>query len=305
MGPVLPLLGLRTLTEVGRRGSVRAGAEAMGVTPGAVSQQIRLLEDRLGLTLFERAHGGIFLSEAGARVHPALVRAFDQIEQALATLEAMKGGEKLTVSASPAFASWLVPRLGGFTKRHPEIEVRIEATTALADLKRDRVDVALRHGLGDYPGLRADRFMVSVLVPVASPALLAEGPPIASPADCLDYPLLHDSDRADWPIWLRAHGIEDDRRAGKGPSLGDDFLLIRAAEAGQGIALIRDLYAREEVAAGRLRIVLDCPWPTRFAYYVVTRPEARQRPAVAAFVDWLTAEATASETARESPAAEA
>lgn len=175
--------------------------------------------------------------------------------------------------------------------------MRIEATTALADLKRDRVDVALRHGLGDYPGLSADRFMVSVLVPVASPALLAEGPPIAAPADCLNYPLLHNSDRADWPIWLKAHGIEDNLRAGKGPSLGDDFLLVRAAEAGQGIALIRDLYAREEVAAGRLRIVLDCPWPTRFAYYIVTRPEARARPAVLAFVDWLTAEA--SETARE------
>lgn len=302
MGSVLPLLGLRTLTEVGRRGSVRAAAEAMGVTPGAVSQQIRLLEERLGVPLFERAHGGMFLSEAGARVHPALVRAFDQIEQALATLEALKGAETLTVSASPSFAaSWLVPRLGAFTKRHPEIEVRIEATTALADLNRDRVDVALRHGLGDYPGLRADRFMVSILVPVASPALLAEGPPIAAPADCLRYPLLHDSDRADWPIWFTAHGIEDDPRTGKGASMGDDFLLVRAAEAGQGIALIRDLYAREEVAAGRLRIVLDCPWPTRFAYYVVTRPEARQRPVVAAFIDWLTAE-TAAETRAETRA---
>lgn len=293
MGLVLPLIGLRAFAEVGRRGSVKAAADAMGVTPGAVSQQIRLLEERVGVPLFERGHRGLHLSEAGARVHAGLVRAFDQIESALETLEAGRHAKTLTVSTVPSFAaSWLVPRLGRFSGRHPDVEVRVEATAALTDLKRDRVDVALRHGLGSYPGLEAVKVITPVLVPVASPGLLAGGPPLREPADCLSYPLLQDSDRADWALWLRAHGVADDPRAERGPSFEDDLLLIRAAEAGQGIALVRDIYAREDIARGRLALALDCAWPATFAYYAVARPESLRRPEVRAFVEWVVAEAS-------------
>ena len=296
MGTVLPLLGLRAFAEVGRHGSVKAAADAMGVTPGAVSQQIRQLEDRVGVALFERGHRGLHLSQDGARVHATLVRAFDQIDSALDMLDGLKARQTLTVNTVPSFAaSWLVPRLGRFNAKHPEIEVRVEATAAVVDLKRDRVDVALRHGLGDYPGLEARRFLTPILVPVASPTLLGNGPPITSPIDCLAYPLLQDSDRADWPLWLRALGVEDDPRAERGPSFDDDYLLIRAAVHGQGIALVNNIYAREEVASGRLVVALDCPWPGQFAYYVVTRPEATRRVPVGAFVNWLLQEAEADE----------
>ncbi|HKU96216.1 MAG TPA: transcriptional regulator GcvA [Vineibacter sp.] len=294
MNAVLPLLGLRAFTEVGRHGSVKAAAAVMGVTPGAVSQQIKALEAQVGVTLFERKRRGLHLSAAGARVYATLARAFDQIETALAMLEAINAHQTLTVSAVPSFAaSWLAPRLGHFTQSHPTIEVRLEATSAPVDLRRDRVDVAIRHGLGHYPGLKASPLMAPVFIPVASPQLLANGPPIKAPVDCLQYPLLQDSDRADWRLWLRAHNVDDDPRAERGTSFDDDILLIRAAGAGQGIALIRDIYAREEIAAGRLAVALDCPWPTRFAYYVVTRPGALQQPATAAFVAWLTKEARA------------
>jgi LysR family transcriptional regulator, glycine cleavage system transcriptional activator len=103
---------------------------------------------------------------------------------------------------------------------------------------------------------------------------------LTSPGDCRLYPLLHDTDRSDWRLWLRAHGVEEDPRDERGPSFDDDILIIRAAEAGQGVALVRDIYVREEIAAGRLCVALDCPQPTRFAYYAVTKPEAMQRPAV-------------------------
>jgi LysR family glycine cleavage system transcriptional activator len=291
-GP-LPLLGLRAFAETGRRGSVKAAAEAMGVTPGAVSQQLKLLEDRLGLKLFLRGSGGIRLTEAGARAHPLVLRGLDQLAEGLDLLAATGQRETLTVSTAPSFAaSWLVPRLGRFTARHPEIEVRVEATTALVDL--GRVDVVLRHGLGRWPGLEVEPLLAPRLLPVASPALLRQGPPIAEPADCLAYPLLQDGDRADWQLWLAAQGVEDPR-AERGPSFDSDFLLVRAALAGQGLALVRDLYLTEEIAAGRLVQVLDRPWPARFAYYVAARPAVWRLPKLQAFRSWLAEEVRSTE----------
>lgn len=288
----LPLLALRTFVEVGQRGSIKAAAEALSVTSGAVSQQIRLLEDRIGVALFTRERQGLRLTEAGANVHPALLQAFEQIEKVQQTLEQIKSRQTLTVSTVATFAaSWLVPRLGRFNQRYPHIEVRVEATSAVVDMRRDRVDIALRHGLGVYPGLHATRLIAPVLVPVACPGLLAADAALKQPADCLDYPLLHDSDRADWRLWLAAHGVAPDPRAERGTAFEDDFLLIRAAEAGQGLALVPLEYAREEIAAGRLVQVLDKPWPARFAYYLVTKPGALQRPQVKAFADWLLEEA--------------
>lgn len=294
----LPLQALRAFVEVGQRGSIKAAAEALHVTSGAVSQQIRLLEERVGMPLFTRERQGLRLTEAGASVHPALLAAFAQIASASQALEDIGGRQTLTVSTVATFAAaWLVPRLGRFNQRHPHIEVRVEATSALVDLRRDRVDVALRHGLGDYPGLQVTRLMAPVLVPVASPALMAGQPPITRPGDCLRYPLLHDTDRADWPLWLAAHGAPDDdrdaARALRGSAFEDDFLLIRAAEAGQGLALVPQLYAQEEIAAGRLMQVLDLPWPARFAYYLVARPDSATRPAVQAFMAWICEEAQA------------
>ncbi|MNE00238.1 Glycine cleavage system transcriptional activator [compost metagenome] len=113
------------------------------------------------------------------------------------------------------------------------------------------------------------------------------------PADCLKYPLLHDADRADWMLWLQAHGVADEPRAARGASFEDDLLLLRAAAAGQGIALVQDTHAAEDLASGRLQLALDKPWPARFAYYLVCRQEALQRPEVQAFADWVRAEADA------------
>ncbi|WP_334183029.1 LysR substrate-binding domain-containing protein [Novosphingobium sp.] len=293
MNPVLPLLALRAFAEAGRHRSIKHAAEALGVTSGAVSQQIRQLEDRLGVTLFTRTRHGVQLTEAGSKVHPAMVMAFDQIAGGLGELEAINARPTLTISTVPSFAaSWLVPRLGRFTQRCPDLEVRIEASDTLVDLQKMRVDIAIRHGLGDYPGLVSDYLMAPVLLPVAAPAVLRAGPLIREPADCLAYPLLQDSDRADWPLWLRATGCPDDPRAERGPAFDDDLLLIRAAIAGQGIALVRDIYANEEIATGRLALVLDRPWPTDFAYYAATLPIARKRGSVMNFISWMKEESS-------------
>ncbi len=292
MNVVLPLLALRAFAEVGRHGSIKRAAEALGVTSGAVSQQIRQLEDRIGTTLFVRRRHEMALTEAGASAHPKLLLAFEQIESALRTLEATRTRKTLTISTTPAFAaSWLVPRLGHFTSRHSDIEVRVEASSGLVDLQRDRVDIAIRHGLGRYPGLAVTPLMAPVLLPVASPALLASKPPLREPVDCLAWPLLQDADRMDWALWLSAHGVAADPRAERGAAFTDDYLLIRAAEAGQGLALVPQEYACEEIAAGRLALALDRPWPARFAYYLVALPEAMQKPEVQVFTDWIKEEA--------------
>ncbi|AYN22457.1 transcriptional regulator GcvA [Alcaligenes aquatilis] len=288
MNPVFPLQALRVFTEVGRHGSIKLAAQALGVTSGAVSQQIRLLEDRLGVTLFVRSHHKMSLSETGEQVYPVLLTAFDQIEQAMHTLDATKQRKTLTISTVPSFAaSWLIPRLADFKQQHPDIEIRVEASPTLVDLRRDNVDIAIRHGLGVYPGLQAEPLMAPVLLPVASPALLKDKPAIQEPADCLEWPLLQDADRADWALWLSAHGVKDDARADRGTAFEDDYLLIRGAIAGLGLALIPQEYAQDEIAAGRLVQVLDKPWPTRFAYYLVTLPDTTQRAEVRAFSDWI------------------
>lgn len=292
MGAVLPLLALRAFTESARLGSLKAAADHMGVTPGAISQQIRQLEDRLGVTLLVRGRHGAQLSEAGARLFPGLSRGFGQIEHALLELEAFTHEQTLTISTVPSFAStWLVPRLAGFSARHPDIEVRVESSARLVDFERDRVDIALRHGLGHYPGLESVHLMAPVLLPVASPELLASGPPIHAPEDCLNYPLLHDTDRADWPLWLQAYGVDIDGRSRRGASYDEDLLLLRAAATGQGIALVQDSHARDDLLAGRLMVAVDRPWPSRFAYYAVTRKDSLKRPQVQAFIEWIKAEA--------------
>lgn len=294
MNPVFPLLALRAFTEVARHGSIKHAAQALGVTSGAVSQQIRQLEDRLGVTLFIRGHQKMSLSEDGASVYPTLLSAFDQIESALRTLESSKRRKTVTISTVPSFAaSWLVPRLGDFNRLHPDIEVRVEASATLVDLRRDHVDIAIRHGLGHYPGLNTEHLMAPVLLPVASPELIASQTRIHEPADCLNWPLLQDADRADWALWLAAHDVDEDPRAERGTAFEDDYLLIRAAIAGLGLALVPQEYARDEIAAGRLTQVLDKPWPARFAYYLVTLPETQQRPEVLAFSDWIKAQAQA------------
>ncbi|WP_301837679.1 LysR substrate-binding domain-containing protein [Pseudomonas sp. JQ170C] len=149
----------------------------------------------------------------------------------------------------------------------------------------------MRHGLGNYKGLESIRLMAPVLLPVACPQLLAQGPLIREPVDCLNYPLLQDGDRADWVLWLQAHGVQVGDEGRRGMSFEEDLLLLRAAAAGQGIALVQDTHAQEDIDAGGLVVALDKPWPSRFAYYAVTRPDARQRPEVQAFVDWIVAEA--------------
>src|SRR3984957_11443405 len=193
-----PLNALRAFEATARHLSMKEAATELSVTPGAVSQLVRGLEQRLGTQLFRRGNRSLVLTEAGQSYFVPIRHAFREIGEATRRLRALPNAGVLTVSAPPAFAaSWLVPRLGRFRARHADIELNVVTTRGLANFAADGVDVAVRHGLGRYPGLRCDRIASIAMVAVCSPHFLdklgRDRP--RSPADLLGLPLLHDEDR--------------------------------------------------------------------------------------------------------------
>jgi LysR family glycine cleavage system transcriptional activator len=283
---------LRTFIEIGRQGSIKRAAQELNVTPGAVSQQVKALEARFGVQLLERGNREVKLSAHGLRLFGKVAPAFEQIDAAVQLFEDRRPEPRsLVVSTTPSFAAcWLTPRLGGFAAQHPEIEIRVETSVQLADLASGMVDVAIRHGSGNYPGLDAALLFTPRLVAVASPSLLLDGP-LNDPADCLRYPLLQDRDRVDWPAWFEAHGVKPARNATKGPSYADDALLIQGVIAGQGLAIVRDVYAARALDSGSIMLAIAAPVPTPAGYFVVVRPDRMTVPKIAAFRRWIMREA--------------
>lgn len=287
--PMPPLKPLRAFEAAARHLSVKAAAEELCVTPGAVSQLVRQLEEHLGVQLFERVNRGILLTQAGRDYLPPVRNAFRQIAQATQRLAASVDAGTLTLSVTPFFASaWLMPRLQRFRDAHPGIDLHIVTSTALADFGRDGVDVAVRHGAGRYPGLRSYRVASIEIVPVAAPALVERLGMPSSAADLARWPHVHDADRKGWSLWFQANGV-DDVGLPRGPSFDDSSLLLSAVLAGQGAGLLPAAMVAHDVNEGRLIKLAKPSHMETFAYYLVY-PEARQdNPKVAALRDWILA----------------
>lgn len=283
----IPLQAFYTFFVVCRVGSMKDAAQELNVTPGAISQRISDLESKLGQRLFQRARSGVTKTDAGAELYSELKMAFNQIETTSRHRLKEHGFGCLMVSVMPSFASsWLLPRLGRFVSRYPKISLSLETDCRMVDLRSGPVDFAIRHGLGKYPGLEARWLMSPEMIVVGSPELLLQGPPIRSPHDCLDYPLLHDSDRRDWGLWLKAHGVAP-QGARRGLSLTDEHMLVRAAANGQGLALVRDIYAAAELEQGKLVKALEIRWSSQFAYYLVGLASTFSASTSRDFVDWI------------------
>ncbi len=263
-------------------------AEELHVTPAAISQQIRALEEHLGVALFHRS-GRLALTAAAAAVLPQLSDAFDALERATDRLRGVRPGGLLMVSAPPSFAArWLIPRLDAFHNAHPDIDLRLAATTRLVDFAVDDVDVAIRYGPGHYPGLHADKLKTEEIVPVASPRLAER---LAAPRDLLDMVLLHnesmdwDPTFPSWPRWLRDAGVETGG-ALRLRRFSDTNLVIEAAVAGLGVGLTWRTLASEELAQGRL-VAIFPGQPSGSAYHLVCPPRRLDDPPVAAFRRWV------------------
>lgn len=281
---------LQTFVAVARAGKMKQAAHELALTPGAVSQRIRQLEEAAGRRLFSRNPSGVELSAAGEAMFAALAEPFRAIEAVDGELGA-PSSRRVTITTTPSFAAtWLVPRLAAFARHCPDIEISVETSNRPVDLKREPIDLAIRHGLGKYSGLETIWLVAPELIVVASPELLKNSVALKVPADCMGFPLLHDLNRRDWPFWFEAHGI-DAPNCRKGPAFSDNHLIVRAAIAGQGLALVRDIYAEDALRAKQLLKPLTVNWPAQFAYYVVATAEALQKPAVGRFKDWLIGEA--------------
>jgi len=289
-----PLNALRAFEAAARHLSFRKAAEELNVTPAAISQQIRLLEDRLECRLFHRLTRSISLTQEGLRLAPAVADAFGRISVALAELRRVSAGSPLTVSVMPSFAvKWLIPRLSRFRALHPDIDVRIAAEDRRADFVSDDVDIAVRFGSGNYPGLHVELFLQDDIFPVCSPSLLRERPAPACPEDLLAFPLLHDRRPAageDWWSWLAALGLSHTVPAG-GTTFSQQDMVLQAAMDSQGVALSRTQLVAEDLKAGRLVMPVREKVRASQSYYLVCLAESLEMAKVAAFRDWMVTEA--------------
>lgn len=291
MPPRLPPMNtLRAFEAAARHLSFTQAAEELHVTQAAVSHQIRTLEEALGVRLFRRLNRAIRLTEEGQEFVSEVRKALSHLTTAVEKLAAPDAGGPLTVSVLPSFASkWLVPRLGRFRERHPQINVRVSPSIHLTDFQRDDVDVCIRYGKGRYEGLHSVRMMTEDIFPVCSPALLSGPNALRSPEDLRHHTLLHDDAHVDWAMWLLVAGVQDINPT-QGPFFTDSGMVIQAAVEGQGVALARGALAADDIAAGRLVKPFDIVIPTEYAYYVVCPKATAHHPKIAAFRDWLLAE---------------
>jgi LysR family transcriptional regulator, glycine cleavage system transcriptional activator len=286
-----PLGGLRAFEATARLGSATAAAAELHVTPGAVSLQVRELEAALGLPLFVRRPRKLTLTAEGAQYFASLRAAFRLMREATAELTARRRGAVLTLSCTPGFAvQWLLPRLARFEAAAPSVDLRIGATNRVLDFTRDGVDVAIRHGLGRDEGLVCKRLLDDALVPVCRPDVAARAGGLRAPSDLRAVPLLHDEHPDDWRLWLEAAGA-DGVDAARGAVFADGNGAIEAAKAGLGVALVRPSLVARELAEGALIAPFPQGIASALAYHLVYPPAARDRPALAAFRDWIIAEA--------------
>jgi LysR family glycine cleavage system transcriptional activator len=281
-----PLNGLRVFEVVSRHLNFRIAAEELGVTQGAVAQQIRGLESELGLRLFDRHPRTLSLTDAGRSYVANIRRAFELISEATEMLRPEP--LHLTISVTPTFASkWLIPRLPDFTSAHPDIDLRIVASERLSNFQTDAVDLAIRYGQPPFgPGLTADLLFDQEIVAVGSPLLLDRFGSPETIEDLVKYPLLHDAHNF-WPQFLEQVDPSASAFSAKNIRFNQTSLAIEAAIAGQGLALSSAFFVRDDITAGRL--VRPLPNVLRVAsdFYVVSPRKPRHPDSVAAVRQWL------------------
>ena len=287
----LPVLNtLRAFEAAARHGSFTRAAEELCLTQGAISHQVKALEDELGVKLFNREHQRLVITQAGRAYLVEVGDALDRIAIATERLVERQRSGALTISTSPDFAAkWLVHRLGKFAQSHPEIDLRLSAAMHRVDFAREDVDVAVRHGKGDWEGLHVERLCAEQLFPVCSPRLVEAGK-LAQPADILKFPLLHLDTRDDWAVWLDSAGVAG-ADVSRGSIMNHASMLIDAAIDGQGIALARTVLAAWDLVHGRLVRPFAQALPLSRSYWIVCPKATASLPKIRTFNNWLLAEA--------------
>src|SRR3954469_617696 len=287
----LPSLnGLKAFEASARHESFTKAAHELCVTQGAVSQQVKGLEAELGVRLFRRERQRLVITDAG-RTYLEVVRdAFDRLGMGTERLLQRQKSGTMTITTSPNFAAkWLVHRLGRFSEAHPEIDLRVSASVQHIDFAREDIDLAIRHGDGQWPGMHVTRLCTEQLFPVCSPKLLSTGA-LRSPGDIKRHTLLHTNGTADWENWLRQVEV-DGGNVKRGAVFNQASMTIDAAVDGQGIALARTALASSDLISGRLIRPFDLALEAPFAFWIVCPKPAAELPKIATFRAWLLQEA--------------
>jgi len=297
-----PLNAIRAFEAAGRHLSFTKAADELNVTPAAISQQVRHLEDFLGVPLFRRLTRALLLTEAGQIALPALTDGFDKLLEGVKRIQAHNEGGILTVSAAPTFATrWLVRRLPKFEKRHPDVRIRIDPTIQVIDFQRENVDVAIRFGDGNYPGMRSDHLMTEKISPVCCPGLMHGATALRSPEDLRHHPLLHvdwgpvQRTQPDWAMWLMSAGTTSVDPS-HGPVFTNEIMAVESALEGNGVALVNRKFVANDVAAGRLAWPFELTLETDFSYFVICPERTADMPKNLAFRQWILEEARLEET---------
>jgi LysR family glycine cleavage system transcriptional activator len=288
---------MQAFEAAARNESYVIAARELSVTPAAVGQQVRALEEWLGLPLFQRSRSGSQRLQPTADAQAVLAdigTGLDLLDGALRQLRQRRARSAITVSASQAFvARWLLPRLEAFTAEHPGIDVRLDVSDRLVDVARGEADLAIRCGAGRWSGVAARLLMPEEVFPVAAPKLLERLGQPKSAQDLTRFPLIHDQLQTQtrvfpgWADWLSAQGVHPSKALG-GVQINASGSVIQSALHGQGLALARRAFVQDDLAAGTLvRLLPHIQWPVRWSYYLVMAEAPPSRAPVQAFANWL------------------
>ena len=293
-----PLNALRTFEAAARLMSFTQAADELEISPGAVSQQIRILETFAGTPLFKRTGRAVRLTDTGKAVTPLVIDIFEKIAESGRIMQAPSRKGRVMVSAAPSFAAkWLAPRLNAFHEEFDEIEAWISADMMLTDFNTADADFAIRYGGGGYEGLKTEKLRDETILPVCSPRLQNGNFPLRVPQDLIHHTLLHDDSSdlddtcPDWNSWLRARGVEG-IRSHRGPRFNQSMLVIESAASGQGVALAKRAIAESDLSSGRLIAPFaDGTTDIDFGYWLVWPKGRHQSKEVRTFIKWLKVEA--------------
>jgi LysR family glycine cleavage system transcriptional activator len=287
----LPLGSLRVFVAAAEHLSFTHAARVLGVTTGAVSMQIRVLEEYLRMPLFRRRGRSIELTADGEGLLPRVRHGLDELERAIDEARSDRRSGPLTVTMLSSYLQqWLLPRLPDFQKRCPAIDLRVHTSGDLVDFLHSDVQCAIRFGAGDWPQLHSEKLMDDWLVPICTPQLLEKHGPIATRDDLNNHRLLH-SVGDPWRCWIEDSMMVGEEWAPSGASFDDSIAVLRLAEAGQGLALVRWSLAAREVAAGRVALASRKFIRTKRCYFFVCPSAYLATEKVSAFRDWLAQQA--------------
>lgn len=284
-----PLNPLRAFEAAARHSSMRNAAEEMNVTPGAVSRQVKALEDSLGVVLFRRTASEIFLTAEGEQYFESISPHLWALADATKQLAGGKGQEVVHIRAYTTFGGkWLIPRLSSFSDLHPGVEIRLTTSLEAVDFDRERVDAAIRLGDGDYPGLEVEKLIENQLAPLCSPEYAARHD-LKAKEDLAGKKLLHTLARPeDWRVWIETVGLGQLVDWYHGPKYASSMLAYQAALDHQGLMMAQKSLFRDDLEAGRL-VQPFGPTVNRgpFTYYLIYPRNRMRNPALRKFQSWL------------------